>query len=900
MTKKTFAELPVHRFAKVTVLVSALFVSQPLAAQEAQDSGVTQYRLDNGLTVVLAPSNTAQSVSVVTKYAVGSADEEPGRSGFAHLFEHLMFEGTNSVPDFSKAVSGTGGESNAFTQEDSTTYYMSGPSEALPVFLRLDAERMANLANAVTLEDLANQRAIVLNEMRQNVLDRPGGAARSQSSAALYPKGHPYAHDAIGSIADLGAAKLEDAVAFHRRHYVPSNAVLAVTGQFDAEAAKAHIRATFGLVPRSEKPSPATAADFKATPQRLNFADAVATPTIQIQWPGARGQTRQSVVNDMLADALTTGESGLDNRLKVREGVASSVRASWRERRLGGHFSINASAAQGVDAGRLESALLETLRDMQADGISQETVNTVRAGLEADYVAAPASPLGFGVLLAQSALDGGAPGWRRALEIAKTVTAAELNEAFRALKMDFAQVAVISPGARNADYPPVIANSTGSYKAEAAAARADIEFPQIAMTDATALVFPPVQRRILKSGAALVSYTLADPAKAGITMLVKGGDIDAPVRLSALGMNVGSRGAGNLSLAQMEALLRENGININGGSERRFSLIDASGPVEKFDLLCARLADVALRPRFDGKEWAAARDRSVTRLESSLKSPDYQAMLRLQEAIYPAGAPERREPEPASVKALRIEDAKALFLARMRPDQTVFHVASSLSADAVAAALDKAFEGWKAADAGQFHQGSLPIVRETALETHVPGATQATIVAALPAPMEGTRESMAFGLAVHALGGGLHSRLNASLREEKGWSYGVYASASGDRGRDNSLLFVSAAVQADRARDSVAEIRRIIAELAAKPISEEEFQSARSAVRAQFLNAFDSAPGLSSFTGALAAMGYGLEDLQKLLADTDAVTLDEVNRQAAVIAKSPVTLSIAGDKGAMK
>jgi zinc protease len=260
-------------------------------AQESIDPNVTQYTLANGLTVILAPSRTAQSVSVVTQYNVGSANEAPGRSGFAHLFEHLMFEGTKAVPDFDKVVSGVGGDNNAFTQEDTTTYHMSGPKEALGLFLRLDADRMANLANAVSQEDLDNQRAIVLNEMRQNVLDQPGGAAHEQALAALYPAGHPYAHATIGSIADLGAAKLDDVVAFHRINYVPANAYVAVTGSFDIGKTKALIDQTFGLVPKSEKPKAIAPVLVEARARRLNFVDAVATPIVVMQWPGGLFET---------------------------------------------------------------------------------------------------------------------------------------------------------------------------------------------------------------------------------------------------------------------------------------------------------------------------------------------------------------------------------------------------------------------------------------------------------------------------------------------------------------------------------------------------------------------------------------------------------------------------------
>jgi zinc protease len=897
-------KVPTGSFA--TSLASVLVIIPLLAllaqSQESIDPNVTQYTLDNGLTVILAPSKTAQSVALVTQYQIGSANEAPGRSGFAHLFEHLMFEGTKAVPDFDKTVSGVGAQNNAFTQQDTTTYYMTGPKEALPLFLRLDADRMANLANAVTQEDLDNQRAIVLNEMRQNVLDRPGGAAREQTEVVLYPANHPYGHSTIGSIADLGAAKLEDVVAFHRINYIPSNANVAITGNFDIEKAKAWIDQTFGKVPKSEARKTPTAADVAANPVRLNFVDEVATPVVMLQWPGPRGFSKQTVTNAMLAGAMSVGKGAFDNRLVVEDGVASSVNVYWNEGDLGGSFKVLASAAQGVSAEKLEAAMRKTLDEMRSEGFTEETLKIVRTDIETGYASVRGNPVGYAMALVESAANGDARTWRGEVDISKTVTADEVSAALRTFPNDTAQVSTIIPGGRNTNYPPTIANSSGTSAAEVTAARADVVIPEITMEDAAAIVFPQSETRTLASGATLVAYKIEDPAKVGISLITKGGSLaDTTVGLSDLAMALNSRGVGDLSLADVDKRYRESGISVYGGAGRHYSQIIASAPVANFEMLATQLAEAILDPRFDTKEWAATLDQTVNGIEAANKSPDYQAMKKLRQALYATGALELREPDAAAVKALKSEDANALFAARMRPDQTVFHVASNLPVDTVVAALDKAFLNWKAVgEPSVFPDYSRPIAKTIRLETQVNGATQTSILAALPAPDEGTAQSIAFGLAAQVLGGDAGSRLNRVLREEKGWSYGIGSSVNGDKGRNNSLLLVSTTVQADHTEDSIKEIRRIIAELADRPVTADEFETARRTIKSQFLNAFDSAPGMAGFAGSLYSQGYQLADLKKYLDDIESITLEEVNAQAKIIAQSELALSIAGDKALMK
>jgi zinc protease len=901
MTEPAHIKSGMSRLARAAACVLVLMAITPLSAQETLDPNVTQYRLDNGVTVILAPSKTAQSVALVTQYGVGSANEAPGRSGFAHLFEHLMFEGTKAVPDFEKALSAAGGDSNAFTQEDATTYYMSGPKEALPLFLRLDADRMANLANSVSKEDLDNQRQVVLNEMRQNYLDRPGGAARAQTETALYPAGHPYAHATIGSIADLDAAALDDVIAFHKTFYVPSNAYVAVTGSFDPAKARDLINQTFGLVPKSEPLPAVNAPGPKLKPQRLNFVDAVATPAVMFRWLGARGATRESVVNKMAARALSVGKGSLDDLLIIQQGVASGAGAYSQDRALGGIFTLTASAAQGVDAGKLEAAMQKAFAAVQTKGISEETLKIVRADFESGYASIPSNPVSFGITLADSAKKGDAKAWQRELGWSMTVTAEEVTAALRSFDISAAQVSTVVPGARSTDYPPVIANSTGRSTSEKTAPRPEIVMPEFAMEKASGVMFPTVETRKLKSGATLICYKVEDNAKIGISLIVKGGDIDAPVGLSDLGMSVTNRGAGELSLPEMDSLYRSNGIDLYGYSSRHYSQIHASAPRGKLRELSAQLADIILRPRFDPSEWSALIDAEVTDLESQRKQPDYQASTKLIQSLYPAGAREARDPDAAVLKVTRSSDAKALFVGRMRPDAATIHVASNLPAEDIAAELDKAFLGWAASGAaGPFEDGARPLVKEGRVDAEVAGATQAAILAALPAPDGGAAERSAFDLAVDVLGGGLDSRLNAVLREEKGWSYGLSASTEGEKGKNNSLLYISASVQNDHTEDSIKEIRRIIAALATSPVTADEFEAVRRQARARYLGYFEDAPGTALIAGYLAQAGFNIAEIKQKVDALDAITLDDVNRQAAIIARSPVTLAVAGDKEKMK
>lgn len=893
------------RLLHVRLLVSFGLVFPALNQVFALDASapvITQFTLDNGLKVVLAPLNTAKNVAVVVQYDVGSANETPGHSGFAHLFEHLMFEGTKSIPNFDEVASSIGAQNNAFTQDDGTVFHITGPRAGLPVMLRLDADRMANLANAVTQEDLDNQREVVLNEMRQNVLDQPGGAARTQGSVAIYPKGHPYDHATIGSIADLKAAKLEDVVAFHRQYYVPSNAYLAVAGDFDVNEAKADIERTFGLIPKFAKPAFLDAVVPPAKAGRMGFVDAVPTQIVAMTWPGVAGYGKDANRLSALASAMGVGKWSLGNKLVLEGGIASSAGAYYDQKQYGGAFTIYAAGAQGVSADKLEASLNDAVDKMQKDGVPNEALDTYRTNLESSFDNVPSSPLDFAMALGGAiSVTGDANTWRNEVEEAKSFTTGDLTKLLQSFTKDTAMVVTVTPGPRNTDYPPTLANSTGSSPTPQIAARPEVAMPDLKAGVAAATIFPAVETMTLANGATLMSYQVSDSVNAALIISVKGGAIDAPVGLAGLAMDVGGRGAGDMPLIEFDQKLRDKNISLNGGASAYASSISASAPLKNFDDMVDLLALSILHPRFDDKEWKSTIDGQLSGLKAQKESPDYYAGLSLGKATYPEGALEVRELSEAAIKSFTIEQTKALFLKRMDPKAVTIFAASNMPIADIAAKLDKAFAGWTSTGAVQaFEKSAKPSIKDMTLSDQVAGTTQATILAMLPAPHSGTVESAAFDIVVNVLGGDISSRLSKVLREEKGWSYGIGAGKSGDKNRDNTILTIGTTVEAGHTMESITEIRRIVAELATKPVTETEFKTALVSAKSRFQAAFDTAPGTAQLMGGLASSGFNLDDMKLFLANLEKVTLADVNAQAAILAKSPMALAYAGDKATMK
>jgi zinc protease len=369
-----------------------LTVTQPVRLE------IEQYRLANGLNVVLQRDASVPVVAVNVWYHVGSGDERPGRTGFAHLFEHMMFQGSANIGDDEhfRLISEAGGTLNGSTNADRTNYFQAVPSNFLERVLWMEADRMGFLLPAMTLEKLDNQRSVVQNERRQNYDNAPYGLAWETLSAALYPEGHPYSWTTIGSLADLNAASLDDVQEFFRQYYAPGNASLAIVGDFDPAQARAWVERYFGPIPAGAPITrPAPGPVRLEEERRVVLEDRVQLPRLYVAWPTpAQYQSGDADLNVLAYILAGDRSSRLHQRLVVREQLAQFVTSGQSSRPLAGQFGVTVQARPGVDLSRVLAIVDEEIARLRQDGPTEREVQRARNNLEASFVSRMQTVLG--------------------------------------------------------------------------------------------------------------------------------------------------------------------------------------------------------------------------------------------------------------------------------------------------------------------------------------------------------------------------------------------------------------------------------------------------------------------------------------------------------------------------
>jgi zinc protease len=378
----------------------------PVAAQEQEKESVdvyipyTQFTLDNGLSVLIHRDPALPVVSVNVWYHVGSKNESPGRTGFAHLFEHIMFEGSAHVPEgeFDNLLESAGGVNNGSTSSDRTNYWENVPSNAVELALWLEADRMGWLLPTMTQEKLDLQRDVVKNERRQSVDNQPYGRAYETVYANLYPVGHPYHSPVIGSMEDLSAATLDDVKAFFRTYYTPNNASLAIAGDVNVSQVRRLVQKYFGSIPPGPPVPDVKVPDATLVADKtVALEDAVQLPRLYVAWPSSKLFTDDDAALDVLASVLTQGKSSrLYKRLVYDEQIAQNVNAFQDGRELAGSFWIVATARPGVGLERIAEVIREEVARVARDGVRPEERERAVNGIETDFVRSLEHVGGFG------------------------------------------------------------------------------------------------------------------------------------------------------------------------------------------------------------------------------------------------------------------------------------------------------------------------------------------------------------------------------------------------------------------------------------------------------------------------------------------------------------------------
>jgi zinc protease len=363
----------------------------PLSAQKAPSIPHEKYTLPNGLEVILHVDRSVPIVAVENFYKVGSGDEKVGRTGFAHLFEHVMFMGSENVPvgKFDEWLEAAGASNNGSTNFDRTNYYETGPSNALPLMLWLDADRMGWLLPTMDQSKLDLQRDVVKNERRQGVDNAPYGKADETILPVLFPKGHPYSWDVIGSMDDLSAAAVDDVKGFFRQYYAPNNATITIAGDFNADSAKAWVQKYFGHIPRSLATitRPVVPPITLTKDSVLVVEDRVQLPRVYYTWHGVKSFSPDDAALDALADIVAGGKSSrLYRTLVYEKQLAQDVRMSNQSQKLDGMIQLVVTAKPGVLPSDIDTEISRALSTVIASGVTDRELTRVKNGMRASML----------------------------------------------------------------------------------------------------------------------------------------------------------------------------------------------------------------------------------------------------------------------------------------------------------------------------------------------------------------------------------------------------------------------------------------------------------------------------------------------------------------------------------
>ncbi len=878
---------------KAFLVLAALLVAAPVCAQTPLkdlklEIPATKYTLKNGLTLIVHEDRKAPIVAVQVWYKVGSRDEPPGRSGFAHLFEHLMFNGTEHADtDWFKPVRALGATNiNGTTNGDRTNYFQTVPKGALDSILWLESDRMGHFIGAVSQAKLDEQRGVVQNEKRQGE-NAPYGRSYEMTVKATYPAGHPYAHSTIGSMEDLDAAKLEDVRGWFRDWYGPSNAILVLSGDVTPAEALAKVERAFGDIPPGPPVARAKAWPAKRSgEQREQFHDLVAQPRITKIWNVPESGARDTVMLGLAADALTGGRtSRLYKRLVHDEQIATNAYAYVDQSEIGSQFTMTVDAKPEADLAKIEAAMDEELARLMREGPTPAELARARTSRAGDLARRLESASRKASLLVQAeSLYGDPTAWRRGFDMEMAATPVDVRDAARRWLSDGVYVLTALPR------PPTAVASAGLDRSK---------MPGPVATTAKGL--PAVERASLANGLKLIVASRRDAPMVDLTLSLETGYSAAEALMPAgsASLTVGLLDEGTVSRIglQISDELRGLGaeLSVSGDDER--ASVSLSTLSATLDPSLALFADVTLNPAFRAEDLERERKQAIVGVERSRREPQAMGARALRPMLWGADHPYGRITTEASLSAFTREHATAYHRRWFTPDHATLIVVGDTTLAEIRPKIEKAFAGWAK---GTVERKAVPDAVASKPGIYVidrPGAQQSVIMAAAPAPRWSAEDELALSLFNDAFGGTFTSRLNMNLREAKGWSYGV-RSASAYDGRGPRLYNVVAPVQTDKTAESVLELRREFAELrSTRPMTEEELAQVKNDTTLALAGRWET---LGAVNGAIRTLDYrGLpDDYWTTFADrVRATTPAEVAAVAAkMVRPAEVMWVIVGDK----
>lgn len=911
--------------AAVLALSTALPAAAPVLAQPAlaEAAPVTpeapplRYRhrvLANGLRVYTLQDNSAPTVSVQVWYDVGSKDDPQGRSGFAHLFEHVLSRMTRNIPRgyINTMVEDVGGARNASTGPDYTNYFEVVPSHFLERMLWTHAERMDRLV--VDAEIFAAERSIVQEELRQRVLATPYGRLQRFVMVPQSFRVSPYHRPGIGSIEELNAASVEDALAFHDAYYRPDNAVLVVSGDFDPAQLDAWIDEHFAPITAPDRPIPrfhAPEPPREGPRQVTAYAPNVPLPAIVWSYPAPPVNHPDSAALEVMDAILRSGDSSRFHQALVRDARVANAATAWNyQMEDGGFYAPYVVVAGDSTVEAAEAALQAELDRLRAGPVTEAELAEARTELLADALRGRQTAQGRGFALAQAIMTANDPDFADAhLARIRQVTAEDVLRVARTWLDDGQRVSIryLDESQRPEGAPDPVAPSVERYGLDLPPNQRPLvthapeaeRVPPPEPTEPRPPLAPQFAERTLDNGLRVVVARAGDQPLFTAYLAVRGGDAAEPEPGSALNeftAELMQRGSQRRSAVELAARLEQLGGagGAAGGTDRQLAWVSA--PQVNAEAAAALMAEVALTPAFEAEELERLRAESLDSYRVYLRNPGSIAGEVAQRLVY-GGAPYGwGQPTEAARRAVTREQIEAFHRTWWRPDNATLIIGGAMEPEAAFALAEQLFGDWRAP--AEPLPGLPPLAGDPlpprVVVVDMPEAGQAAVHLTLRTVARDHPDYEALALASAVLGGGSNGRLFQEVRARRGLSYGAYSSLS--QSREAGRLAATAQTRNDAAAETASVMLEQLASLTADPADEAAIDRRTAFLLGSFNRQIETTQGLTGYLASLVALGLPLEEVSRYPVRLEAADAAGVARAASQhFDPAQATLVIVGD-----
>jgi zinc protease len=825
--------------------------------------------LDNGLTVLVHEDHKAPIVAVNTWYHVGSKNEKPGKTGFAHLFEHLMFSGSDNFNyTYINALERIGATNmNGTTNGDRTNYFENVPTSMLDYALFAESDRMGHLLGVLDQKKLDLQRGVVQNEKRQGE-NQPYGVTRQLLTENTYPVGHPYSWTTIGSMKDLDAASLSDVQEWFKTYYGPNNVTVVIAGDITPQVAREKVEKYYGGIPPGPPISHQEAWIAKRTGTHRDWVqDRVPQARLYRVWNVPQAFSPEESLLDLAAQVIGQGKtSRLYKRLVYKDQIATSATASNNTSEIAGQFYMVLTAKPGVDLKKVETAADEELQHFLKNGPTEAELQLAKTQIFGDYARIMERIGGFGgksdILARCQTFTGNPDCYKDYLKQVQAATPATVKKAANDWLSD-------------GDYILEVQPYSSSLRATAPIDRSK----EPSRGSAMSLKLPPMQKATLSNGLKIVLAERHTAPVVDFSLLVESGyAADAPDALGtcSFAQRMLEEGTPTRDSLQIGEELESLSAEFSAGADLDYAYVDLNALKINMDKALGIYADLILHPSFPQKEFVRLQKDRLAAIQREKVTPNAMALRVLPTLLYGKGHPYDgafvATGTEASVTKMTREDLAKFHDTWYKPNNATLLIVGDTTLAEIKPKLESLFGSWKPGDVAPRTIPQVPQPeKDVVYLIDRPGSGQSLIVAAQLAPPFNDPDEVPLDIVNNIFGGTFSSRINMNLREDKHWSYGVHSRLLAARGE--RPYFSIAPVQTDKTKESMAEL---VAEykniVGGKPITEAELKDEQSNATLGLPGTFETVQQLSGAYGTI--LQYNLpEDFyntytQKVLALT--------------------------------